>query len=78
MASSVHHFKAAEAVLAKIAGRETEAATRTPPSPETYQLWLETAKVHVALARVALAAEEATTSGTLISSLCHSWAQALA
>lgn len=56
MASSVHHFKAAEEVLAKIAGRQTDIA-HPPPSPETYHLWLETAKVHIGLAHVALAAE---------------------
>lgn len=56
MASSVHHFKAAEDVLAKIAARQTDVA-HPPPSPETYHLWLESAKVHVALAGVALAVE---------------------
>lgn len=76
MASSVHHFRAAEAVLAKIAARQTD-TDHPAPSPETYQLWLESGKLHVALAGVALVAEEATTNGTLTSSLCNSWAKAL-
>jgi hypothetical protein len=76
MASSVHHFKAAEAVLAKIAARQRD-TDHPAPGPETYQLWLESAKLHTALAGVALAAEAATTSGSLTSSLCNSWAKAL-
>lgn len=76
MASSVHHFKAAEEVLARIAARQDDETGRTPPSPETYHLWLETAKLHTALAGVALAAEQLLDTGSMFTGNCH-WLKAL-